>query len=224
MGAHYTYLEHFIPSTDSSGELLAEPALEIAQSTQKFVFALIVGVLMIIIGKLFATRLRTPEQVERAIIPPRRGGMWSSAFAFIDLCIEAFVKYHDGVLGKAKRKYIPFVASIFFFILILNVLSLIPGIPSSISIQPTPERYTAGSDTQIQLTAKVLDQHGNPTAGALDASRLQIVADRRSAIGSRCRTGNFGTGHTKGHGDCLADSAAGTGHQRCFACQTLSHY
>lgn len=131
MSAHYTYFEHIFPSVDASGDLLPDQALEIAQSSQKMLFALIVAFGMIVLGKMLTSRLKTPEGIEGSIIPPRRGSMIRSTFSFVDLCIESFILYHDSVLGKENRKYIPLVAGIFFFILILNLLGLIPGVPAA---------------------------------------------------------------------------------------------
>jgi F-type H+-transporting ATPase subunit a len=50
-----------------------------------------------------------------------------SLFGVFDLFIEAFVKYHDNILGKSNRKYISFSASIFLFVFLSNLLGLFPG-------------------------------------------------------------------------------------------------
>ncbi len=45
-----------------------------------------------------------------------------------EVVLEFIVSLADETMGKENRKYVPFVATIFFFILFLNLLGLIPGV------------------------------------------------------------------------------------------------
>jgi len=112
--ANYSYLDHVIPPTG-----------EVAVDTQKILFAVAVAGTFLLAGKVLSSRLKTSSGVESAIIPPRK----VSAFSLVDLLVESFVKYNDSVMGKKNRRHVPFVATIFFFIMTLNMLSLIPGMP-----------------------------------------------------------------------------------------------
>ena len=49
----------------------------------------------------------------------------------VDYVLSTFVNYQDTVLGKENRKYFPLCATIFFFILIANLVGLIPGMPAA---------------------------------------------------------------------------------------------
>lgn len=44
-----------------------------------------------------------------------------------ELLLQLVVNQSDAVIGKAGRKYIPFFATFFFFILLSNLLGLVPG-------------------------------------------------------------------------------------------------
>lgn len=47
---------------------------------------------------------------------------------FVEIITEGMVKLGDMVMGHENRKFIPFVASLFFFIFICNLVGLIPGV------------------------------------------------------------------------------------------------
>ncbi len=114
--AGYTYLNEFMPY-----------ASELAQSTQKLSVALAVAAGMVGIGSVVSKRLRTAEGIEKAIVPEKKPGL----FSMVDALCELFYSYHDSFLGKENRKHAPFVATIFFFILLLNLIGLIPGMPAA---------------------------------------------------------------------------------------------
>lgn len=116
MAAHFTYLDWIVP-----------PATEAATNFQKLLFAVLVASLLLLLGKKVSGILSDRFDREAVIVPPER----PTLFSFTDLLMESFVKYHDSVLGKANRIHAPFTASIFFFVFILNVISLVPGMPSS---------------------------------------------------------------------------------------------
>jgi F-type H+-transporting ATPase subunit a len=71
-----------------------------------------------------ATTLSSRE-IESAKLNPK-----FSLTGFFDTFIEFFAKYQDSILGKTNRRYLPFTATLFFFILSSNLIGLIPGMPA----------------------------------------------------------------------------------------------
>jgi F-type H+-transporting ATPase subunit a len=53
-----------------------------------------------------------------------------SGAGIADVLIEGFVSFQDSILGKEGRKYLPLTATIFFYVLVLNLVGLIPGMPA----------------------------------------------------------------------------------------------
>jgi F-type H+-transporting ATPase subunit a len=124
MEAHYTYLDHFIPQIHlgaHGGEIVA-----FAADHQKFITALVMAVVFFLLGKLLVQQ-RVEGGMQDEVIPQKR----TSFFGVLDFFMESFVSYHDSVAGKENRKYVPFTASIFFFIFFLNILGLVPGMPAA---------------------------------------------------------------------------------------------
>ncbi|NMC64226.1 MAG: F0F1 ATP synthase subunit A [SAR324 cluster bacterium] len=106
----YTYLNHLINNPD----------------LQKFVGGIAIGGVLLGLGVRAASRIKQPESLQDAIIPPK-GFSLSAVFDFF---IEAFIKYYDSILGKERREFLPFCASVFFFVLTTNLLGLVPGMPA----------------------------------------------------------------------------------------------
>ena len=115
MQGHYNYFNHLI-----------DPAMVHGSEWQKFVVAILLGLGIIFIAKKAAARISTKEAINSSIIPDNSLNL----FGFFDFFIESFVRFHDSVLGKEGRKYVPFTGSIFLFILFSNLLGLIPGMPA----------------------------------------------------------------------------------------------
>jgi F-type H+-transporting ATPase subunit a len=116
MEAHYNYLQHII-----------SPNIAHADEWQKFVTAILLGLVIILVGKAAAARLLGGKaSVEKAIIPEPKMNL----FGFFDFFIESFVKFHDSVLGHHGRKYLPFTGTLFLFVLLSNLIGLIPGVPA----------------------------------------------------------------------------------------------
>lgn len=107
----YTYLGHISGNPD----------------VQKFIVGLAVGGVLLGLGLRAASSLKDSAALRGAVIPSKRANL-SGVF---DLFIEAFVKYFDSVLGKERREFLPFCASVFFFILAANLLGLVPGMPAA---------------------------------------------------------------------------------------------
>ncbi|MBX7144852.1 MAG: F0F1 ATP synthase subunit A [Oligoflexia bacterium] len=111
MADHFTYLSPIIPN------------LEI----QKLVTAIILGMVITLVAKRATTRLSTAGAIAAAIIPDSR----ISLFGFLDFFVEAFVKFHDSLLGANNRRHVPFNGTIFIFILSANLIGLVPGVPAA---------------------------------------------------------------------------------------------
>jgi len=110
MASGYNYLTHFVSGVDE----------------QKFAAALILGAGLVVGGRLLTGRLSTTQGVTTSVVPQRK----LSVFGAVDFMVESFVKFHDSVLGKENRHHVPFTGSIFFFLLISNLLGLVPGMPA----------------------------------------------------------------------------------------------
>lgn len=93
---------------------------------QKLIGAGIVAGTLFFVGSSLVKRIQTAQGVEQELIPKEKPGL----FGFADFAVEAFIKFFDSILGAHNRKHLPFVASIFFFILISNLVGLIPGVPA----------------------------------------------------------------------------------------------
>ncbi|MBN8547688.1 MAG: F0F1 ATP synthase subunit A [Deltaproteobacteria bacterium] len=120
MEAHYNYLQHVIG-----------PSVPHADEWQKFVTAVLLALGLIAISKIATSRLRangavSEVAVKNALVPDAKMNL----FGFFDYFIEAFVKFHDSVLGHQGRKYLPFTGTLFIFILASNFIGLIPGVPA----------------------------------------------------------------------------------------------
>ena len=110
MSTHHSYLSPFVENPEY----------------QKFGVAIALGLVLILIGKGLTKKLSSDAGIEKAVIPPRKANI----FASVDFLLETFLNYQDSILGKENRKYAPFTATVFFFILIANLIGLIPGIPA----------------------------------------------------------------------------------------------
>lgn len=109
MQSHFTYLSYFIESPD----------------WQKFVMALILGGALAWFAKSSSAKLAAAG-AENLIVPAAK----PSAFGVFDFFLEAFVAFHDSILGKENRRYVPFCGSLFLFVLLANFLGLVPGMPA----------------------------------------------------------------------------------------------
>ena len=87
-------------------------------------FALIAALLVIV----FALSARAAlARAEDPTIPEEKLG----ARNIVELLLEyAIVRQSDAIIGKAGRKYVPYFASFFFFILFSNLMGLLPGFAS----------------------------------------------------------------------------------------------
>jgi len=89
-------------------------------------FAIVAAVLLI----LFALSARKAlAKAQDPVIPA--AGLGSRNIA--ELLVQLVVSQSDQIIGKQGRKYVPFFATFFFFILLSNLLGLLPGFLQSAS-------------------------------------------------------------------------------------------
>lgn len=113
MESHYTFFSY----------LSQEPNI------QKAIGAILLGVGLLWLGSKASKKYRSIKESKdsRDVIPDRRMGLTG----IFDLIIEqGFIPYHDSIMGKNNRRYLPLSASIFTFIFIANLIGLIPGMPA----------------------------------------------------------------------------------------------
>jgi F-type H+-transporting ATPase subunit a len=84
-------------------------------------FALVVAALLII----FALRARAAlARAQDPTLPEEKLGSRN----IVELVLEyVIVRQSDAIIGKAGRKYVPYFATFFFFILFSNLMGLLPG-------------------------------------------------------------------------------------------------
>jgi F-type H+-transporting ATPase subunit a len=83
-------------------------------------FALVSAFLLI----LFALKARSAlAKAKDAVVPAAELGSRNIA----ELLVQLVVSQSDAIIGKPGRKYVPFFATFFFFILLSNLLGLLPG-------------------------------------------------------------------------------------------------
>ena len=83
-------------------------------------FAVVAGILLILFA--FSAR-RALARSEDPVIPADSLGTRNIA----ELLVQLVVTQSDQIIGKQGRKYVPFFATFFFFILLSNLLGLLPG-------------------------------------------------------------------------------------------------
>lgn len=94
--------------------------------TEKFVYGVLLAGLIILLGMLSARKISSPEARAGKLVPDTR----FRVFDFFDIFFEAFIKFHDSILGKENRKYISLTSCIFLFLFLANLLALVPGMPA----------------------------------------------------------------------------------------------
>jgi|ERR1044071_4629344 F-type H+-transporting ATPase subunit a len=83
-------------------------------------FAIVAGLLLI----LFAVAARGAlAKAQDPVVPASELGSRNIA----ELLVQMVVALSDQIIGKAGRKYVPFFGAFFFFILLSNLLGLVPG-------------------------------------------------------------------------------------------------
>lgn len=91
--------------------------------TEKLFVSVILGLVLVFVAKKATASLRTEEGVNLRLVPGS-GGFFHG---FFDVFIDSFTNFHDSILGKHNRKYLPLTGSVFMFLLFANLLGLVPG-------------------------------------------------------------------------------------------------
>lgn len=94
---------------------------------EKFACGALVAGGLLLLGSRLASSIRAAGGPQALVIPESR----VTTYSFVELLVEGFTKFYDQVLGDRERRHLPFVASIFFFILIANLFGLVPGVPAA---------------------------------------------------------------------------------------------
>lgn len=100
----FNYLQSIIPNQD----------------LQKSVTAIAAGAFLLFTGTKAIRGMTT-------LIPSPRVTISS----FFDFVLSKLVAYSDSVMGVENRRYLPLCMTAFFFILLCNLIGLIPGVPSA---------------------------------------------------------------------------------------------
>jgi F-type H+-transporting ATPase subunit a len=83
-------------------------------------FAILAGVLLI----MFAFKARAAlTNAADPVVPAAELGSRNIA----EMIVQLIVSQSDAIIGKAGRKYVPFYGTFFFFILLSNLMGLLPG-------------------------------------------------------------------------------------------------
>jgi F-type H+-transporting ATPase subunit a len=83
-------------------------------------FAVVAGLLLIV----FAIKARGAlAKASDPVVPAAELGSRNIA----ELIVQLIVSQSDAIIGKAGRKYVPFYGTFFFFILLSNLMGLLPG-------------------------------------------------------------------------------------------------
>jgi F-type H+-transporting ATPase subunit a len=89
---------------------------------------LVAGSIMLLIagaGVVAASKINSAEKRKEFITPKK-----ASLTTVFDYVLEIFIKFHDSVAGPQNRKYVSLSVSVFFTILLMNLIGLIPGMVS----------------------------------------------------------------------------------------------
>ncbi|RMG41154.1 MAG: F0F1 ATP synthase subunit A [Candidatus Dadabacteria bacterium] len=113
---HYNYFSTLIKGVEQASDY------------QKIATAGLVAILLLCFGALATRKIRAAGKIDdRILVPEERINL----FGFFDMLIEGFIKFHDSVLGKERRKYVSFSATVFFLLFFSNILGLVPGFPAA---------------------------------------------------------------------------------------------
>ena len=108
----------------SAGYNLLQTVTHDPESQKLLVAGGVLGAIFLI-GTFAASKIRTVEQRTQYITPQK-----VDSTSIVDLILEIFIKYHDSVAGKQNRQYVSLSISVFFAILFMNLIGLVPGMAS----------------------------------------------------------------------------------------------
>lgn len=97
-----------------------------AASVAVYLVALLAVVTLVWCGVRVYRRVRNPETY---LVPDNR----TTLVALFDSGVEALLKLMEDVMGPAAQRHLPLIGTIFFYILVSNVIGLIPGMTPATS-------------------------------------------------------------------------------------------
>jgi F-type H+-transporting ATPase subunit a len=113
----YGSLLHYVQGHYGSSELIAKGGI----STVHHVFAALVVLAILAVMSLVA-RMKIAD-AEKAIVPPRSFGI----VAFFELFLETLMGLMEQIIGPTYKRYVPLIGTLGLFVLVSNLLGLIPG-------------------------------------------------------------------------------------------------
>ena len=119
MSEGYNFLERAVTLSTASTTHTAADTATIKHHVALVSVLLVAGVLLLV-G--FAARAKL-QNAKNALIPEKR----LTLRTFFEVLAEFMVWLGDAAMGKENRKYLPFAATLFIFLLSMNMLGLIPG-------------------------------------------------------------------------------------------------
>lgn len=126
--SHFTYLDPVFGKVvqEKNFDTTYENIGKIVENYGRITTAILLGITLIVIGIILKNRIKNEEKIQKEIIPDGK----FSLFSIFDFFVEKFTAFYDSVLGENHREHLPFIASIFIFIFLGNVLGLVPGMPA----------------------------------------------------------------------------------------------
>jgi len=121
VSGNHSYFSYAIGSLYEKHEIAAY-----LPDVERLSVGVLIGGLMVLAGSKLVGRISSEEGRKASIIPEKKLSTFSLTEAFIEGCI----KFYDSVLGDPGRKHLAFILSLFLFILLSNLLGLVPGMPA----------------------------------------------------------------------------------------------
>jgi F-type H+-transporting ATPase subunit a len=124
---HHTSWFSFIPGYQSFLHYVQEHSGQTEKmnrdgiSTVHHVYAAVIVMVIIALLSLVA-RMRIAD-TEKAIVPPKKFGI----VAFFELFLEVLFNLMESIIGPTYKRYVPVIGTLGLFILVSNLLGLIPG-------------------------------------------------------------------------------------------------
>jgi len=92
----------------------------INESNIHIAHALLALLIITILGIIFKRYMRN---IDERIVPAKK----PSLVGFIEIIAEAILRLMESIIGKDARQFYPLIGALFFYILISNLIGLIPG-------------------------------------------------------------------------------------------------
>jgi F-type H+-transporting ATPase subunit a len=90
-------------------------------STVHHIYAALIVLLVLVVTSLIA-RMRIAD-TEKAVIPPKTFGI----VAFYELFLDVVLSLMEQIIGPTYKRYVPLIGTLALFILVSNLMGLIPG-------------------------------------------------------------------------------------------------